>query len=119
MGYVLELLKLVLILSLFAFASFYIVKKLKKLQFSQMSQNNIIQMIDGVQVSLGQNIYLTKVGEEYIVVAISSGGTSMIKLDQKEIADPKEQFDELFKLEEPNIALKTFSKNMRERLWKK
>jgi len=119
MGYIWELVKLVLILSLFAFASFYIVKKLKKRQFSQMSQNNIIQMIDGVQVSLGQNIYLTKVGEEYIVVAMSSGGTSMIKLDAKELADPKEQFDELFKIEEPTIALKTFSKTMKDRLWKK
>jgi len=114
-----EYIKLILILSVIAFLAFYFKKKIQQKQFNQVSQNSIIQVVDGVQVALGNNLYLTKVGEEYILVAMGSNGVDMIKLDQKELNDPKEKFDQMFGNENPNIALQTMTKTMKERLWKK
>lgn len=111
-----EYLLLIIVLSIIAIGLFYTKKKVQKRQFNQNSFKNIIQVVDGIQVSMGNNMYLTKVGEEYVLVAIGQNGINMVKLDQKEIVDPKEQFDEMFG--EENLTMKSIASKVKGRLSK-
>lgn len=110
--------KLCIVLAAFAFIAYYLKKNVQKRQFSQVSQKNIIQIVDGVQVTMGNNMYLTKIGEEYVLVAMGSNGVNMLKLEQTEFVDPKEQFDAMFGQENPTVALNSLTKSVKDRLWK-
>lgn len=107
---------LIIVLSAMAISLLYMKKKIQQRQFNQASYKNIIQVVDGVQVSMGNNMYLMKVGEEYILASVGQHGTSMIKMDQKEFKDPKEEFDEMFGEQNPNISLTGLKKKFKSKL---
>lgn len=111
--------QLLLLLALFGAGSYFLMRKLKKKQLHMTSEHHMIQVVDGVSVGLNQSLYLVKVGTEMILMSSGSSGVSMIKLEQTEIKDPKEQFDEMFQKEtSPAQWLKNNTKSLMER-WKK
>lgn len=117
MEYFIQLLKLVSILSFFIFGAYIFMKKIKKQQLNKVSPNKMIQVIDGVQVGMKDEVVLMKVGTEYVLLSTNSG--TMIPLNQKEIVSPSEDFDEMFAKNNPNIALKGLAKNFKDGLMKK
>jgi flagellar biogenesis protein FliO len=111
--------QLLFILALFGAGSYFLMRKMKKKQLRMTSENHMIQVVDGVQMGMNQNLYLVKVGTEMVLMSSGSSGVSMIKLEQTEIKDPKEQFDELFQKEtSPTQWLKSNTMSLIGR-WKK
>lgn len=119
MEYTIQMIKLLFILGLFAFGTYVMMKQMKKRQYKKISENRFIQVVDGVNVGMGQGVYLMKVGEEYIMMSSGNNGVAMMKLEQKELSDPKEKWDEVFAQENPNVALQNILKATKERFIKK
>lgn len=112
MDYFIELFKLIIVLSVFVGAMYLLLKKMKKGRFNKVSTNRMIQVIDGVQIGMKEEIVLLKVGKEYFIMSLNSG--YMTPLKQEEIHIPEEQFDDLFARENPTLALKGLVKTLKD-----
>lgn len=117
MDYILQLLKLLVVLALFIGATYFVLKNMKKRQINKVSPNGLIQVIDGVSIGMKEEVILLKVGKEYILMSVGSG--QMLGLRQEEIAAPEVDFDEYFARENPTMALKGLTKTLKERMVKK
>lgn len=117
MEYIGQMLKLILVLALFVVAAYFVIKAMKKKQLTKISPNRMIQVIDGVQIGIKDEVVLMKVGKEYILLSASSG--QMLALNQEEIKAPEEDFDDLFAKESPTMALKGIVKGLRDGVVKK
>jgi flagellar biogenesis protein FliO len=109
--------KLIVVLTIFISAAYLLLKTLKKKQLKKVSPNKMIQVIDGVQVGMREEIILMKVGKEYILLSSNSG--QMLALNQEEIMVPNQNFDELLVKENPSLALKDLVKGLKDGLVKK
>lgn len=117
MEYFLELLKLIVILAIFIGVSYVVMKKMKKSRFQKHSANRLIQVIDGVQIGMKEEIALIKVGNEYILVSLSSG--NMVPLKQTEIKPNQEDFADLLVSETTSKTWKDVSLSIKNKLVKK
>lgn len=118
MDYFIQLLKMLFVLLLLGAGSYFAVKYMKKKQTSQVSENRMMQVIDGMQVNMNQSVYLMKVGEEYVLLSTGNSGVGMMSLNQKQIDDPKEKWDEAFGEENSVSMMKSLTKMTKEKLKK-
>lgn len=118
MGYVWAMVQALLCIGLLTLLTYLTLKKVKKGQFTKTSQHSLMQIVDGMNIGMSQQMYLVRVGEEYLVATFGNQGVQMVKLDQKTFRDPKESFQELFEQEKPSYALKDTAKKIKGRLMK-
>lgn len=116
MGYTLELIKFLLIISILAVACYFVAKKVKKAKWSKESAQGLIEMQDVIKVGINQTVSLVKVGEEYVLLATTGTDIAMIKLDSKEITSPKAEFDEVYGAHNATSALKGLREQLGEKL---
>lgn len=117
MEYIIQMFKLILVLAIFVVAAYYVIKQMKKKQLTKISSNRMIQVIDGVQIGMRDEVVLMKVGKEYILMSASSG--QMLALKQEVIEAPEADFDDLFAKESPTLALKGIVKGLKDGVMKK
>lgn len=120
MDYAIQLVNIIIILAIFTIGSMFLMKKLKKGKFKKISEHNKMQIVDGLQIGMGQNVYLLKVNGENILLATNSTAINMINLGKGEIENPKESFeqklDEMVKYEKPELSLKGLAKTVGEKI---
>lgn len=117
MEYVIQLFKLILVLSLFIFAAYAVAKHMKKKQLTKVSPNRLIQVIDGVQVGMKEEVVLMKIGKEYILLSLSSG--HLLALKQDEIVAPEKEFSAMLEQGKESIPLTEMVKNLKSGVLKK
>lgn len=118
MGYMWSMVQALLCIGLLTVGTYYLVKKLKNKQFTKTSQHSLMQIVDGMNMGMNQQMYLIKVGEEYLVATFGGQGTQMVKLDQTNFRDPKEGFEQYFEQDKPSYVLKDTAKKIKGRLMK-
>jgi flagellar biogenesis protein FliO len=116
MGYTLELIKFLIIIGILGGGAYFIAKKIKKGKTAQESMQGMMEMQDSLSIGMQQNVSLVKVGDEYVLIASSNHGMSMIKLDSKQINSPKKEFDEAFGAENAHSALQRIKEKWGEKL---
>lgn len=119
MHYIWPLLQALVCIGVLTFGTYIMVKKLKKNQFTRHSQHSLIQIVDGMNMGMNQQMYLVKVGEEYLVTTFGNQGVQMVKLEQTTFRDPKESFQGYFEQEKSSFSLQDTVKGIKGRLMKR
>ena len=113
MEYALQLIKLLFVLGLFAFGAYILMKKIKTKQRHKVSDNRLIQVIDGIQIGLKDEVLLMKLGKEYIVMNTISG--QMLALKSEEMVPQEEDFNAFLAKENPSLSLRGLASELKKR----
>ena len=109
-----SILNLIIVFGLIFAGLWFAKKKLGSGNWTQISSKGYVRVIDeGVQMGLNQKISVIKIGDELIVHSVGSAGVSMLKLDQTNLKDPKENFDSLLGEDNKELVLKGKIKELR------
>ena len=119
MHYIWPLFQALVCIVVLTFGTYIMVKKLRKNQFARQSQHSLMQIVDGMNIGMNQQMYLVKVGEEYLVATFGNQGVQMLKLEQTTFRDPKESFQGYFDQEKTSFSLQDTVKGIKGRLMKR
>ncbi|QST03046.1 flagellar biosynthetic protein FliO (plasmid) [Pontibacillus sp. ALD_SL1] len=114
MEYLVNMLQIFLVLGVFTLGTYLLMKKLKNKQFRRLSSNRMIQVIDGVQIGMKDEVMLLKIGSEYIVMSTNNG--QMIGLRQKEILPIEDDFHKLLQKDGSSPLSSTFVQRLKKKV---